>query len=332
MNPLEFLYFLGYSIHKEYGTKHQQRLPCKVISIGNITTGGTGKTPAAIAIAEKARKRGFRPCILTRGYKGKADGPCFVSKGDEPLLDVYLAGDEALLLARKLQGIPVIKGKDRHAGGLFALNSLPSDMRPDLFILDDGFQHWTLFRDKNILLIDSTNPFGNRRLLPLGPLREPLHAIARADIMVLTKSTRQEIGEALTEEIRRHNHTVPLFYAEHVPAGFLSQKEESFPPRWAQGRRVFGFCGIGNPRSFQQTLLSTGAEIKGLLSFRDHHSYTAREVNMVAENAQSSGADWIVTTEKDIMRLKGFHLPENLVSLTVEFSIDEHFYDTVFAL
>jgi tetraacyldisaccharide 4'-kinase len=167
MTPFEFLYFLGYSIKKLHALKNRKNLPCRVVSIGNLTLGGTGKTPAVIALAEEAKKRGFLPCILTRGYKGKTKGPCFVSRGDGPLLSEYQAGDESILMAEKLQGVPIIKGENRYKAGMFAIQHLRS-YNPDivsklLFILDDGFQHWILFRDKNILLVDGTNPFGNKR-------------------------------------------------------------------------------------------------------------------------------------------------------------------------
>ena len=187
MNLIEGLYYVGYSIRKYNDLKNQKKLPHKVISIGNITVGGTGKTPATIAIAEEAKKQGFVPIILTRGYKGKTKGPCFVSKGEEPLLNEEDAGDEPLLMAEKLKGVPIVKGESRYDAGMFALSSLPLALRPNIFILDDGFQHWKLFRDKDILLIDGKNPFGNKRLLPIGQLREPVSAISRADIVVITK-------------------------------------------------------------------------------------------------------------------------------------------------
>jgi tetraacyldisaccharide 4'-kinase len=166
MTPLELLYYLGYSVHRGYGTKTQKRLPARVISIGNITLGGTGKTPAAIALTYEAKQRGFAPCILTRGYGGKAKGPCFVSRGEGPLLNAYDAGDEAFLMAEKLKGIPVVKGPDRYEAGMFALRNLRVQTAHSqsewIFILDDGFQHWGLFRDMDILLLDGMNPFGNR--------------------------------------------------------------------------------------------------------------------------------------------------------------------------
>jgi tetraacyldisaccharide 4'-kinase len=345
MKPPELLYYLGYSIHKRRGTKQQKKLPGKVISIGNITLGGTGKTPATIALAHEAKKRGFAPCILTRGYRGKAKGPCFVSVGAGPLLKEYDAGDEAFLMAEKLQGVPVVKGQNRYEAGLFALENLQSHMDRRgsewLFILDDGFQHWGLFRDKDILLVDGTNPFGNRKLLPLGSLREPIKAIRRADIVVITKAdgipthhlspiTYHPAPNDLIAEIQRYSPYVPIFFSEHRPVAFATDSGSSYSLDWAKGKAFFAFCGIGNPHSFRHTLGSIGADIKGLKSFRDHYRFTEGDIQAIAADAEKSGAAWIVTTEKDIMRLKGFNLPENLVALVIEFGIDEKFYDEVF--
>ena len=339
MNLFEGLYYIGYSIKKNFALKHQKRLPCRVISIGNITVGGTGKTPAAIALAEEAGKRGLRPAILTRGYRGKMRGPCFVSKGSKPLLSEEQAGDEALLIAERLKGVAVIKGADRYEAGLFALGSLPTELRPDIFILDDGFQHWRLFRDKDILLVDGSNPFGNRRLLPLGRLREPLNAIGRAGIIVITKAgsgckglseRRHCSGSSLIEEIRRYNEKAPLFFAEHRPMKFNTASGETLPLEWAMDKRFFGFSGIGNPESFRGTLLAAGLDLTGVVSYRDHYRYCARDLRKIIDGSNERNADWIVTTEKDIMRLKGLDLPENLVSLAIEFAVDKEFYNEVF--
>lgn len=347
MTIIEFLYYLGYSIKKHYTLKNQKRLPNKVLSIGNITLGGTGKTPATIALAKEGKKRGFKPCILTRGYRGVAKGPCFVSRGEGPLLDEYHAGDEALLEAEKLKGIPIIKGKDRYEAGIFALQNLKSRISnlesQFLFILDDGFQHWSLHRDKDILLIDSTNPFGNKKVVPLGPLREPLSALSRASIIVLTKTNRirnqdSEIkiqkskSNSLIEKIRQYNASAPIFFAVHMPSKFITPTGDIFPLEWAEGKRFFGFCGIGNPMSFRETLLSKNIDLIGFRPYRDHYRYSPGDIRAIKRAAEKSGVEWIVTTEKDIMRLKGLELPENLVSLEIEFSVDERFYDEVFNL
>ncbi len=352
MTPLELLYYAGYSIHKWHGTKIRKILPNKVISIGNITLGGTGKTPAAMALARKAVTMGFQPCILTRGYKGKAEGPCFVSRGDGPLIDAYQAGDEAMLMAETLPDVPIVKGKNRYEAGMFVIEKLQSPVpglqSQFLFILDDGFQHWALHRDKDILLIDGTNPFGNRKLLPLGTLREPLTAMKRADIMVITNissthpppsrgegkgesvNSREASVRSLTEEIRKYASATPLYFAKHRPTAFITTSGNTFALSDMKHKKIFGFCGIGNPDSFKKNLLSLSAELKGLMIFRDHYQYKMPDFQRITGNANKSGADWIVTTEKDIMRLKGFSLPDNLLALRIEFHIDDKFYEEVF--
>ncbi len=376
MGPLEFLYYIGYSIKKWSSLKNQKSLPHKVISIGNITVGGTGKTPAVIAIAEEAIRRGFKPCILTRGYRGKAKGPCFVNAkcgmwnaelsnselrtqspksliGD---LNSELYGDEPVLMAERLKDVPVVKCADRYEGGLFALNSLPITHYPlPVFILDDGFQHWKLFRDKNILLVDGTDPFGDRKLLPVGRLREPLKEMRRADIIVITKNTvgsrqsavnsralelrtknlklgtQKHKAESLINEIKEYNSGAPIFFAGHKPSFVRTISGQEFPPDWLSGKDVYGFCGIGNPYSFRDTLSSTGARLMGFRAYRDHHRYSRWDVERIIKESQRSNAEWIATTEKDIMRLKGLDLPENLVLLGIEFSVDKRFYEEVFS-
>jgi len=333
MTLFEILYYIGYSIKKHYVLKNQKKLPCRVLSIGNITVGGTGKTPATIEISREAKRRGFKPAVLTRGYKGKKLGPCFISIGGEPLLSEREAGDEPILLAKRLRGIPVVKGAGRYEAGLFALDSLPAPIRPDIFILDDGFQHWDLFRDTDILLIDSSNPFGNRRLLPSGPLREPLKALNRGDFIVITKTgdTGDETEvNSLVKEIKKYNKKTPIFLASHSPLTFVAANGEPLPLEWSKGKRFFGFSGIGNPESFAKTLLSVGIDVKGLKKYRDHYRYSAKDIERIIEESNKVNADWIVTTEKDIMRLTGFNLPENLVFLRIAFHVDDKFYEQIF--
>jgi tetraacyldisaccharide 4'-kinase len=347
MTPLEFLYYLGYSIKKYLTLKNQKRLPCRIVSIGNITLGGSGKTPATIALAEEAKKRGFSPIVLTRGYRGKAKGPCLVSissrqyavSSDKTVSTVYCLlstaefGDEPVLMAERLKDVPIVKCADRYKGGMFAIKHLSAESShltaKILFILDDGFQHWGLFRDKDILLIDGTNPFGNRRLLPFGPLREPISAIKRADIIVITRGEGKG-GGRLLEEIKRYNAKAPIFFAEHRPLKFIRMTGDTMPLEWAKDKRFFGFCGIGNPESFRETLLSVGVELTGFRTYRDHYRYTSSDMQTIIRDAERGSAEWIVTTEKDIMRLKGMELPENLIVLSIEFAVGEGFYEEVF--
>lgn len=342
MGPFEFIYYSGYQLKKTYSLKRQARLPSKVISVGNITVGGTGKTPAVIAIAQEALKRGKSPVILTRGYKGKAKDPCFVSKGSGPLLSVNEAGDEPFLMAELVPGVPIVKCADRYKGGMFALKEL--NLRPSafglqslIFILDDGFQHWRLYRDMDVLLIDGANPFGNRKLLPSGILREALNGMARADVIVVTKqnppgqrSGAEALPETLIKEVRLYNRSAPVFLASHEPTCLRMSSGRELPVDTLSGKNLIGFCGIGNPRSFKDTLTRANARLEDFIIFRDHFKYAQKDISGIKAAALRCGADWIVTTEKDIIRLRDFELPENLVSLGIKFGIDEKFYDRLF--
>jgi tetraacyldisaccharide 4'-kinase len=337
MHPFEFLYYLGSSARKYYSLKYRRQLPRRVISIGNITTGGTGKTPATIALAEEAKRRFLFPVILTRGYRGKAKGPCFVSKGEGPLLSVEEAGDEPRLMAERLMGVPIVKGADRYEAGLFALKELEAESwkhEPLVFILDDGFQHWRLQRDKDIVLVDALNPFGNGSLLPFGRLREPLHSLERADIVVLSKSTDggQEgqgrmPADPVEREIRKYNATAPVFRAEHIPLGCRLPTRGKKPLEWLCGKKVFGFCALGDPLSFRKTVLSLGAQLLGCRTFRDHHRYSPSDIAKILKEAHQCGAEWIVTTEKDIIKLSDLDLPDNILTIEIAFSVEKGFYE-----
>ncbi len=359
MGPLEFLYYIGYSLKKSLSLKVRKRLPSKVISVGNITVGGTGKTPAVIALAERAITCGYLPCILTRGYRGKAKDPCRVSTDNGSALGAEEAGDEALLMATRLRSVPVVKGKNRYEAGLFVLEHLKREAtdpeKKTIFILDDGFQHWRLFRDIDVMLIDSTNPFGNGKLLPSGTLREPIRELRRADVIVITKTTvfssrlpgitshyfsdrsglfRNLLPSEgrlhnLTTEVRRYNPGAPIFLSEHVPSHLSSPSGTRLPVETLMGKEVFGFCGIGNPQQFRDTIEHLSGRLKGFVSYRDHHRFTGKDVTKIFACAEKLGTDWIVTTEKDIMRLAVFDLPENLVALGIEFHVEEGFYDLI---
>jgi tetraacyldisaccharide 4'-kinase len=337
MHAFEFLYYLGSSVKKYHSFRKRRRLPGNVISVGNITTGGTGKTPATIAIAREAKRRGFRPVILTRGYMGKAKGPCFVTKGETPLLSAEDAGDEPLLMAERLCGVPIVKGDDRYESGLFALKHIGNlDRQGDiLFILDDGFQHWRLHRDRDIVLIDAVNPFGNRLLLPFGRLREPLVALGRANIIVLSKSEDKkgaggDINSPLIREIKRYNPDSPIFSSCRKPVSCRFLSGERKDPEWLSGKKVYGLCALGNPLSFRQTVLSLGGRFLGYRIFRDHYRYASSDMLKVQKDIQRCGAEWIVTTEKDIIKLRNLDLPDNLVIIEIDFSVEAGFYGEVF--
>ena len=329
MTAVEFLYYLGYTAKKRRSLSKQKRLPRKVISIGNLTVGGTGKTPAAIAVAEEAKKRGYRPVILTRGYRGKAKGPCLVSDGSSVLLSVEEAGDEPVVMAERLKDVPVVKSADRYEGGIFAMQQPWGDDPDLLFILDDGFQHWRLSRDIDIVLVDGQDPFGNRKMLPVGPLRGPLAELKDADILVITKAR----NEALALELRNINKDAPVFFATHEVTGIRKTDGTVAAPDLLKGGKVLAFCGIANPESFKKTLSLLGCMIVELKQYRDHYRYGCEDISVLEEKGKRLGAEFLLTTEKDMVKIRELKcVPRNLLSVEIGFSIAKSFYDEVFKL
>ncbi|MBI5408897.1 MAG: tetraacyldisaccharide 4'-kinase [Nitrospirae bacterium] len=372
MGLLSLLYGLGLKCRKL--VVKPQRLPAKVISVGNITLGGTGKTPAVIAIAEEARKRGLQTCILTRGYKGKVKGPCFVQSIEQskdkispnPSLTKrgtinppfskggqrgdYIphtctgqdAGDEPALMAERLKDVPIVKCADRYKGGMYAISNLKSQISnlnsslvtrhpSPVFILDDGFQHWALHRDVDILLIDATNPFGNEKLFPEGRLREPLSSMKRAQVIVLTKTDMagKELLSALVRKIKRYNPEAPIYTATHKPAALINAERESAGLDNLKNKNIYAFAGIANPDYFKDVLISHGANMVKFKSFRDHHLYKQSDMDKIKTEAQELD---IITTEKDLVKLRDLQLPEKLFALRIEFAIEDAFYDYIFEL
>jgi tetraacyldisaccharide 4'-kinase len=313
----------------------QNRLPAKVICIGNLTLGGTGKTPAVIAVAKEARKRGHNPCILTRGYKGKAKDISFVSRGDGPLLSPAEAGDEACLMANALKRVTIIKGRDRFRAGIAAFDNaqlaIVNIQPPTLFILDDGFQHWKLHRDVDIVLIDATNPFGNEKLFPEGIMREPFDALKRAHIIVITKSDMALPGavQTITRKVRQYNQDVPVFTASHAPTGLINPAGERKELSSLRGKRIYAFSGIANPAYFQSSLVKCGARIVEFKKYRDHFTYKQSDIDDIKKEAL--GLE-IVTTEKDLVKLNQLNVPGNVSALQIEFSINREFYETLYRL
>jgi len=321
MNILEMIYYVGYRTARAYKSARRKRIGHRVISVGNLTLGGTGKTPAVIAIAEEALRRGFRPCVLTRGYRGRIRKPVIVSKGNGPLCSPFDAGDEAFLLAERLRGVEVIKAADRYAGSLLS-------EKANLFILDDGFQHWRLHRDHDILLVDSLDPFGNGRLFPLGKLRELPREAGRADTIVITRSSGEE-GE-IVSELRKYNGRARFYTAGVRPTWIVMHNGELLPAPELYRKRVFAFCGIGNPGSFIQSVLRFGVYMVGFRSFRDHHVYSDDDITRIRQEAVRTRADWVLMTEKDLVKLNRFKLPNNFAALRIDFEIESDFYDNIF--
>lgn len=271
------------------------KLPRPVISIGNITVGGTGKTPVTAHIARTLLTRGYRVAVLSRGYGGSLEGQTVVvSDGATLMLSPQECGDEPFLLASTIPGLMVVIGTDRHAAGQLAMQQLS----PDVFLLDDGFQHLRLRRDLNILLVDYCNPFGNGRTLPAGLLREPLSATQRADLVIHTR-----IPDAVS------NCPIipdkPFCSARHELSGYIPLSGGGqLPLRELQGKRILAFAGIADPQAFFDELKKHGMELVAELPLPDHVDYGCNQVNLIADIFRSSSAELAITTEKDGVKLK----------------------------
>jgi len=287
-----FLYHIGI-----FKTK---RLTCRVISIGNITVGGSGKTPMAIYLAKKLQEKSRKVVILSRGYKGKVKGIGVVSDGKNILLDPEDAGDEPYLMAAKLKNIPVIVGKDRYSAGLYAIEKF----NPDVVILDDGFQHIRLARDRNILLIDSRRGFGKGHLFPMGILREPLSGLKRASLVML-KNGEWGVGCGKWENLFLPStaHLLPPIFFCYKPQAVINLiTGERLNVGFLKGKRIIALSGIADPGSFKDTLEGLGAVIVKEISYPDHYCYTSDDLHYLIDEAK--GTNIVVVTEKDGVKLK----------------------------
>ena len=292
-----------------------RRLDCRVISIGNLTLGGTGKTPMVMMAADTLRRQGFKPAILSRGYGGNSTAPVnVVCDGQQILLLPEAVGDEPVMMARRLKTVPVLTGRNRYETGQYAIEHFGVDV----LILDDGYQHLSLHRDLNILLCDAARPFGNGVVFPAGELREPLDALQRADIICRTRCRDECLSDAIDSWNRRKVPVVRTAY--QVVSVIHLQKGEETGIEKLQDRPVAAFCGIAHPLDFFHMLEQVPVRIVHQNFFPDHHPYSTDELKKIENRAKQSGAQCIVTTEKDAVKLRNhpFELPAYAVRIELE--------------
>jgi len=324
----------------EAGILRRYPLGCQVISVGNITAGGTGKTPVVEIFARELHKSGRKVAILSRGYRkkelpwfqrvfrGTLEPPRVVSDGHHLLLDSEMGGDEPYMLASNLPGVVVLVDKNRVKSGRYAIKKFGCDT----LVLDDGFQYQKLKHRLELVLIDKTNPFGNGNVLPRGVLREPVRNLDRADFIFITKSDGD--SAALREQVRALNAHAEIIECRHEPRHLRNVfSDETLPLSWLEGKRVAAFSGIAVPQSFEGFLREMGAKLTATDRFADHHRYEAQEVIDAVNRADEAGACAVITTEKDAVRLPRLASPAVPVFyLRVEIAIlagAENFHEAV---
>ncbi|MEW6186480.1 MAG: tetraacyldisaccharide 4'-kinase [Thermodesulfobacteriota bacterium] len=332
LRAASFLYGLGVRLRLflyKKGLLSSRRLPLKVLSIGNLSSGGTGKTPHTALLALYLKGLGLKTAVLSRGYRGtKMKKGAVISDGRSVTGTIEEGGEEPVWLARNLAGIPVLVGRDRYRSGLFCHKTWQSEW----VVLDDGFQHLQLHRDINLLLVSGHRPLSSDRLLPRGSLREPIKGMDRADAILVThserveKAEREQISKALNERVPSR----PVFFSRHQPIWLKPiLGEKKLPLSLLEGKKVIGFCGLADPGSFEFSLRQLGADPVRMIPFADHHFYEEKDKIALEEMGRQARIDYLVTTEKDAVKLGKWtppDLPLLVLGITIEI-LEREFYE-----
>lgn len=300
---LSILYLTGYIIRKSLyglGLIKPKNLSAKVISVGNITAGGSGKTPFVLYLAKKLQEKGTNFAILTRGYKRLSKDTFELKKTDSFGTKWEQVGDEPFLLSNHLPGVTMIVDQDRFHSGKIAQDKY----KADFLLLDDGFQHWRLNRDLDIVMIDASIDLEEEKLLPAGRLRESLSSLKRANLFILTRVDQSEYKDKMKKLLQKYNSQSPIVESILQISSIQNWKDKTeIELSQYKGKKGLSFCGIGNPFSFERTLKSLGLEILNAFFFLDHYIYTRKDLLSLQAEARKSGAEYLITTEKDSIRL-----------------------------
>lgn len=313
----------------ERGWVAARPLPCPVVSVGNITVGGTGKTPLTIDVARRLAAMGLRVAVLSRGYRGRAERHgAVVSDGRRLRIGPLEAGDEPWMMAQALRGIPVLVGHDRYRSGMIACRQ----MGAQAVVLDDGFQHWRLKRDLDLVVLSGHAPLGNGHLLPRGPLRETADALGRAHALVVTGGGDLPNGLAVMAKplFRVQRRTVLRTVLPAGRTGIEFEPSDQRPPDLDRVRRarVFAFSGLADNDQFHNALLALSIPVAGAAAFPDHYLYNLSDLSKVGRAALKAGAGVLATTEKDLSRVAfPLSLPLAVFGLDIDFGAQAASFD-----
>lgn len=276
-------------------------LAVPVISVGNLTVGGSGKTPLVEVIALALSEMGERPAVISRGYGRRSRGVRIVADSGGVRLGARDGGDEPVLLAERLPGVPVVVGESRYDAGAIAVETCGASA----LVVDDGFQHRTLRKDLEIVVISGSDPWGNGRLFPRGSLREPLSALKRAAMVVVTNPPTRESTSDIAHVLRREGSAAAVLSGVYNPTWIRrADADRAEAPRALAGRKVLALAGLASPRGFVATAGQLGMEIMALAEYPDHHWYTAEDIARIDAQVRETGAEAVLTTEKDWIRLR----------------------------
>ena len=334
---LSSLYFFGRPLSPIYsgimklretlydrGFKRRYKLDVPVISVGNLTMGGTGKTPVVALLAALLQEKGFKPAIISRGYGGAAGNKVnVVSDGKDIFLDAKTAGDEPCFLAASLPGVPVLTGIVRVLPCRHAINEFDCN----ILILDDGFQHLSVDRDLDLVLFSAATLAGNSRVFPGGDLREPVSALNRCDAFLLTGVTEKlkEHSTKFGELLKKRYPDKPVFYTSYQAIGATSLIDDSLHEMNALPTPLFGFCGIAQPELFQKTIDSQNISLSGFIPLKDHQLFKPALIKKISDQAQATNSQGLITTEKDLIKFHKdtFSLP--CFALKMQVRVEQNF-------
>jgi len=298
---------------------------CKLISVGNISVGGTGKTPVIKFLADYLSEMGFKVAILSRGYRRNSKGTVIVSNGKQILAGLAEAGDEPFLLARQLKEIPIVVEGNRYKGA----QAIQQNFHPDIILLDDAYQHRRLHRDLDIVLVDASVGFGRKLLLPAGFLREPVKNLNRADIIWFTRVDQMNHFDNIASQVSRYTAS-PMIISEHRANTIIqANTNKQYQLSCLNQKRVLLFSGIANPPSFEKTVIGLGGKVAHHLIFSDHYQYRKKDMTKIIKTAGNFNVDIILTTEKDFVRV--INIIQNITNiyyLTIDIWIG-NYYDVL---